>query len=226
MAKMDSTQNAPSSKPPNRICCCGLKTAGVVVAFVEFLLCVLAIYGLFRNLHVFGLPYLFWFIVGIISILIIFIAIILLLYAIKKEKARLLIPHLSAQIFLILFLLIVVVVVALLMLFGAYRGIRRLLGHGDYYMSDDSTRSLGYLIIVVYLAVAVLEIFFLYIIYKLYMYFREYKVLTNSSSEYYSKSGANPYNSNEWYIAPPNEHAYGGSPEAGDIYPYDAPFSP
>lgn len=42
------------------------------------------------------------------------------------------------QIFLILFLLIVVIIIALLLIFGAYRGIRRLLGHGDYYMSDDS----------------------------------------------------------------------------------------
>lgn len=64
---------------PNRICCCGLKvksgcaawllpvwfqTAGVIVAFVEFLLCVLAVYGIFRNYHIFGWPYFFWFVVG------------------------------------------------------------------------------------------------------------------------------------------------------------------
>lgn len=32
---------------------------------------------------------------------------------------------------------IVVLVVAILMVFGAYRGIRRLLGHGGFYMSDN-----------------------------------------------------------------------------------------
>jgi hypothetical protein len=69
-----------------------------VVAFVEFLLCILTIYGLFRNLALFGASYLIWFVLGILSILIIFIAIALLLYAIKKENARFLIPHLSAQV--------------------------------------------------------------------------------------------------------------------------------
>lgn len=42
------------------------------------------------------------------------------------------------QVFLILFLIIVAIVVAILMLFGAYRGIRNLLGVYDYHMSDDS----------------------------------------------------------------------------------------
>jgi len=214
--------------PANRICCCDLKTAGIVVAFVEFLLCVLAVYGLFWNLHILGWPYLFWFIVGLLSICVIIFAIVLLLYAIKKEKARLLIPHLSAQIFLILWLLIVAIVVTLLMIFGSYRGIRRLLGHGDFYMSEDSTKVLGLLIIVVYLAIAVLEIFFLYIIYKLYIYLREYKALSSSpggtSTNVYSASNPNAYPT-EWYIAPKNEHAYGGSRDAGDIYPYDAPLT-
>jgi hypothetical protein len=73
------------------------QTAGFVVAFVEFLLCILTVYGLFRNLHLFGASYLIWFILGIISVLIILIAIALLLYAIKKENARFLIPHISAQ---------------------------------------------------------------------------------------------------------------------------------
>jgi hypothetical protein len=35
-----------------------------VVGFVEILLCILAVYGLFRNFHLFGVSYLFWFIVG------------------------------------------------------------------------------------------------------------------------------------------------------------------
>ncbi|KAH7730175.1 Protein C49A1.10 [Aphelenchoides avenae] len=211
-------------KQPNRVCCCNLKTAGVIVAFVEFLLCVLAVYGLFRNYHIFGWPYFFWFIVGLISVAIILIAIIVLLLAIKKEKPRWLVPHLSAQIFLILFLLIVVIIIALLLIFGAYRGIRRLLGHGDYYMSDDSTRTLGYLIIVVYLGVAILEIFFLYIVYKLYLYLKEHEALATGKDPF-KRKGADVYSA-DWYIAPHNERAYGGSPDAGDVYPYDAPLIP
>lgn len=46
----------------------------------------------------FGASYLIWFILGILSVLIILIAIALLLYAIKKENARFLIPHISAQV--------------------------------------------------------------------------------------------------------------------------------
>lgn len=96
------------------------QTAGLVVAFVELLLCILTVYGLFRNLHLFGVSYLIWFVLGIFSVLIILIAIALLLYAIKKENgknfnvnfnfflkkitkflsliARFLIPHISAQV--------------------------------------------------------------------------------------------------------------------------------
>uniref|UniRef100_A0A7E4ZY09 MARVEL domain-containing protein n=1 Tax=Panagrellus redivivus TaxID=6233 RepID=A0A7E4ZY09_PANRE len=210
---------------PNRVCCCNLKTAGYVVAFVEFLLCILAVYGLFRNFHIFGAPYTFWFIVGLISIVIILIAIIILLYAIHKQKARYLLPHLSAQIFLILFLLIVALVVALLLLFGAYQGIRRLLGHGTYYMSDDSTIALGYLIIVVYLAVAVLEIFFLWIVYKLYMHLREYQLIKSGKIDPWTAANGDTYNPN-WYLAPKNDAAYGGSPSSGDVYPYEPPVTP
>jgi hypothetical protein len=212
------------TKQSNRVCCCNLKTAGVIVAFVEFLLCILAVYGLFRNFHIFGSPYFFWFIVGLLSILVILIAIVLLLYAIKKEKARLLIPHLSSQIFLILFLLIVVLVIAILLLFSEYKGIRRLLGHGDYYMSDDSTRWLGYLIIVVYLAVALLEMFFLYIVYKLYLYLKEHEALAVGKDPF-KRKGADIYSA-DWFIAPKNDRAYGGSPDAGDVYPYEAPLIP
>lgn len=153
----------------NRVCCCGLKTAGYVVSLVELALCILALYGLVRNFTIFGVPYFFWFVVGLISIIIIILAIIFLIYAIRKQKPRYLLPHLMAQISLILFLFIVALVVGLLLLFGAYKGIRRLLGHGDYYMSDESTEILGFLIIVVYLAVAFLECFFLWIIYKLWL---------------------------------------------------------
>lgn len=117
----------------------------------------------------FGVHYLFWFIVGVISIIIIAISILFMFYAIKKQKARWLLPHLSAQIFLILWLFIVALVVALLLLFGVYRGIRNLIGHGDYYMSDESTEVLGYTIIIVYFLIGLLECFFLWIIYKLYL---------------------------------------------------------
>uniref|UniRef100_A0A914HEJ5 MARVEL domain-containing protein n=1 Tax=Globodera rostochiensis TaxID=31243 RepID=A0A914HEJ5_GLORO len=221
------------SAPPSRICCCDLKTAGLVVAFVEFLLCILTVYGLFRNLHLFGFSYLIWFILGIISIVIILIAIILLLYAIKKESARFLIPHISAQIFLIGWLIIVALVVALLLLFGAYNGIRRLVGQGDYYTSDYGTHWLGIMIIIVYLAIAGLELFFLYIVWQLYKYFRAYSKLsgTYESGIIVKRTGGDtgpvmmhsPANG-DWYIPPKNQNTYGGSPEAGDIYPYEAPI--
>ncbi|VDM60760.1 unnamed protein product [Angiostrongylus costaricensis] len=107
---------------------------------------------------------------GILSVIVIVFAIVLMLYAIKKEKARWIIPHLSAQVFLILFLIIVAIVVAILLLFGAYHGIRNLLGVYDYYMSDDSTFIIGIMIIVIYPIVALLEVFFLIIVWKLYKY--------------------------------------------------------
>ncbi|KAK0425209.1 hypothetical protein QR680_009086 [Steinernema hermaphroditum] len=205
----------------SRICCCNLRAAGIIVAFVEFLLVVLAVYGLIYNYYIFGSSYALWFIVGIISVIIILIAIVLLLYAIKKESARLLFPHLSAQVFLILFLLIVALVVGLLLLFGAYKGIRRLLGHGGYDMTDDATITLGYTIIAVYLFIAILEIFFFIIIYKLYKYFKEYKLIPNKDpflievgkdAEVYTAQWQSP--------SPKSNYMYRGSPDAGDIYPY------
>lgn len=92
--------------------------------------------------------------------------------------------HNRLKIFLIGWLIIVAIVVALLLLFGAYQGIRRLVGQGDYYTPDYceaiggnrikhvflATRWLGFMIIVVYLAVALLELFFLYIIWQLYKF--------------------------------------------------------
>ncbi|WKX89046.1 hypothetical protein Q1695_008584 [Nippostrongylus brasiliensis] len=191
--------------------CSSLKTAGVVVAIVEVLLCILSVYGLFRNFHLFGSSYLFWFILGIFSVIVIILAIALMLYAIKKEKARWLIPHLSAQIFLIIFLIIVAIVVAILLLFGAYRGIRNLLGVSNYYMSDDSTFLMGIMIIVIYLLVAVLEFFFLIIVWKLYKHLRDY-----SSIGHYSDD-----KNVQWQTvgSPPKDNAH-GSPAMGDVYPY------
>ncbi|TKR93489.1 hypothetical protein L596_007938 [Steinernema carpocapsae] len=205
----------------SRICCCNLRAAGVIVAFVEFLFVVLAVYGLIYNYNIFGSSYLPWFLIGIFSVIVILIAIILLLYAIKKESARLLIPHLSAQIFLILFLLIVALVVGLLLLFGAYKGIRRLLGHGDYYMTDDATITLGYTIIAVYLFIAILEIFFFIIIYKLYKYFKEYK-LVPSKDPFLIEVGENAevYTAQWQTPGQKSNYMYRGSPDAGDIYPY------
>ncbi|VDM11635.1 unnamed protein product [Wuchereria bancrofti] len=151
-----------------RFACCSLRTSGVIVAITELLICLLATYGLIRNFQLFGTSYLLWFIIGITSVIVILIVIALLLYAIKTENGRLLIPHLSAQIFLIFFLIIVAFVVTLLLIFGAYRGIRNLLGHATYHITDDATITLGYMIIAIYLAMAVLEMVFLYIIYRLY----------------------------------------------------------
>jgi len=222
MVKNQKKKKETVEETPNRVCCCNLKTAGFVVGFVEILLCILAVYGLFRNFHLFGMSYFFWFIVGIISVIIIIIAIIVLFYAIKTEKPRWLLPHLSAQIFFILFMFIVVLVVAILLIFGFYQGIRRLLGHGTFYMSEHSTMVLGIWIIIVYLALAILEIFFLYIIYKLYKYMKSYKLLEEQKHDW--RTGNAAYNSNDWFIAPQNDRAYGGSPDAGDVYPYDAPL--
>ncbi|KAE9550051.1 hypothetical protein FO519_006730 [Halicephalobus sp. NKZ332] len=221
---MAKDQQVPTTTS-NRVCCCGLKTAAYIVAVVEIGLCILALYGLVRNFTVFKTPYFFWFIVGIISLIIIVIAIIFLIYAIRKQKARYLIPHLSAQVFLILFMFIVVLVTALLLLFGAYKGIRRLLGHGDHQMSDSSTALLGYLIIVIYLAVGILECFFLWIIYKLYLHFKEYQLIKSGKIDVYGVGPDGTY-SNEWYIPPKNQNANGGSPSAGDVYPYEPPVTP
>uniref|UniRef100_A0AC35TH85 S-methyl-5'-thioadenosine phosphorylase n=1 Tax=Rhabditophanes sp. KR3021 TaxID=114890 RepID=A0AC35TH85_9BILA len=182
----------------NRICCCNLRTAAYIVAFVEVLLCILCVYGLIHNFQLFGATYLLWFIVGIISVIIIIVAIIVLLYGIKKDKPRYLLPHLSAQVFLIAFLLIVALIVLLLLLFRSYHGIRSLLGRGDYIMSDDSTRSIGTILVLVYIAVAILEIFFLWIVWKLYKYLKEYHKL-------YSKDPFAPGNNitrQNWRTAP------------------------
>ncbi|CAB3408465.1 unnamed protein product [Caenorhabditis bovis] len=189
--------------------CTNLKTAGLVVAVVELILCALAVYGLFRNWHLFGSSYFVWFILGIISVIIIFIAIALFVYAIKSENARWLIPHLSAQIFLVIFLIIVAFIVAILLLFGAYRGIRNLLGVSNYYMSDDATFLLGIMIIVIYLLVALLEVFFLYIVYKLYKHLCHYEsIATEENREKWTVVGDFPKD---------NKH---GSPTMGDQYPY------
>ncbi|CAI4228218.1 unnamed protein product [Auanema sp. JU1783] len=188
--------------------CSSLKMAGIVVAVVEVLLCLLAVYGLFRNLHLFGSSYLFWFIVGIFSVIVIFLAIALMLYAISREKPRWLIPHLSAQIFLILFLIIVAIVVFILLLVGAYRGIRNLLGVSNYYMTDESTHLMGIMIIIIYLLIALLEVFFLYIVWKLYKHLRDYESMKRDKDMDWHAIGALPKD---------NKH---GSPTMGDIYPY------
>ncbi|GMT29659.1 hypothetical protein PFISCL1PPCAC_20956 [Pristionchus fissidentatus] len=185
--------------------CSSLKTAGVVVAIVEVLLCILSVYGLCRNLHLFGSAYWFWFLLGVFSVIVILLAIGLMLYAIKRDKPRWLIPHLSAQVFLILFLIVVAFVVFLLLLFGFYGGIRNLLGVSNYYISDDSAVLLGITIIVIYLLVAALEIFFLFIVWKLYKHMKHYAEMGTDGVAW---TGALP------------KDAYHGSPQMGDAYPY------
>ncbi|KAJ1373169.1 hypothetical protein KIN20_035510 [Parelaphostrongylus tenuis] len=188
-----------------------LKMAGIVVAVVEVLLCILSVYGLFRNLHLFGSSYLFWFVLGILSVIVIMLAIALMLYAIKKEKARWLIPHLSAQVFLILFLIIVAIVVAILLLFGAYQGIRNLIGVYDYHMSDESTFLIGIMMIIIYLLVALLEVFFLIIVWKLYKHLRDYRNIGHLTDE----------KNMQWEnLGPPPKDNAHGSPTMGDVYPY------
>jgi hypothetical protein len=97
-------------------------------------------------------------------------------------------PHFSAQLFLILFLVALAIVVSLLLMFGYYGGIRRLLGHDTYQMSDScmcvlmvipdryrsfpATQMIGIAIVVLYLAVALLEVIFVLIIYRLYVYLK------------------------------------------------------
>uniref|UniRef100_A0A8R1TNN5 Uncharacterized protein n=2 Tax=Onchocerca TaxID=6281 RepID=A0A8R1TNN5_ONCVO len=203
----------------DRFACCSLRTAGVIVAITELLICLIAIYGLIRNLQLFGTYYLLWFIIGIASVIVLFIVIALLLYAIKTENGRFLIPHLSAQIFLIFFLIIVAFVVTLLLIFGAYHGIRNLLGHASYHMTDEATITLGYMIIAIYLALAVLEMLFLYIIYKLYRYLNRYLLI--GSDDPFSKHGSRHHIYTAVWQMPPKTAADGsGSPDAGHLYPY------
>ncbi|CAD6190901.1 unnamed protein product [Caenorhabditis auriculariae] len=190
--------------------CANLKIAGFVVAIVEVILCAIAVYGLCRNFHLFGSSYFFWFIVGIISVFVILLAILLLIYAIKSEKARFLIPHLSAQIFLVIFLILIALIVTILLLFGAYGGIRNLLGVSNYYMSDDATFIMGIMIIIIYLLVAILEIFFIYIVYSLYKHLCHYEKMANAEE-----------NREKWQpvgeLPKDNKH---GAPTMGDQYPY------
>ncbi|KHJ95661.1 hypothetical protein OESDEN_04390 [Oesophagostomum dentatum] len=204
--------------------------AGLIVAIVEMFLVFLSVYGLFRNLHLFGSSYLFWFILGIFSVFVIIFAIALMLYAIKTEKSRWLIPHLSAQVFLIIFLIIVAIVVAILLLFGAYRGIRNLLGVYDYYMSDDSTFLLGIMIIVIYLLVAILEVFFLIIVWRLYKQLRDYHTISqyadDKNVQWTTVGGPVPkvktylsQGEEELTVIGLQDNAH-GSPTMGDIYPY------
>ncbi|PIO66169.1 hypothetical protein TELCIR_12129, partial [Teladorsagia circumcincta] len=70
---------------------------------------------------------------------------------------------------------------------------------------------LGVMIIVIYLLVAILEVFFLIIVWKLYKHLRDY-------------SSIGPYSDDknvQWQSvgAPPKDNAH-GSPTMGDVYPY------
>ncbi|CAJ0570279.1 unnamed protein product, partial [Mesorhabditis spiculigera] len=195
--------------------CASLKKAGIIVAIVEIVLCILAVYGLFANWLRYGSKYFFWWLIGIISVVILLLAIALMLYAICRESPRWLIPHLSAQIFLILFLIVLTIIVAFLLLFQAYAGIRNLLGVTHETTSDDSTFLLGIMIIVIYPAIAILECFFLYIVYKLYKHLQQYEKLRtgypsdNLKRSHWTTVGKMPVD---------DKH---GAPELGHLYLYN-----
>ncbi|CAJ0944522.1 unnamed protein product, partial [Mesorhabditis belari] len=195
--------------------CSNLKTAGIVVAVVEVVLCILAAWGLSSNFVRFGGSYFIWWLIGIISVVILLLAIALMLYAICRENSRWMIPHLSAQIFLILFLVVVVIIVTFLLIFQAYRGIRNLLGITDYYMNNDSTVVLGVLLIVINLVVAILECFFLFICWKLYKQLQQYEALRkgypsdNLKRSHWTTVG-------KWPVD--DKH---GSPDMGHLYLYN-----
>lgn len=198
-----------------RFGCCSVKTAGIVVAVCETLLCLLAIYGLVYNYHIFDRPYLVWFIVGLISVVVILISIILLLVAIKNNNFYLLLPHLFAQVFLILFCIIVALTVFLLILFHSWNGIRNLLGYGEYKVNNESTEMTGYALIILHLVVGILECLFLYIVVKLYRYLQSYDFLTYQQN--WTDNDMYKENWEKSYTAAPNRR---GSPAAGDVYPY------
>ncbi|CAI5437423.1 unnamed protein product [Caenorhabditis angaria] len=161
----------------------------------------------------FGAPYSIWFIVGIVSIIIILIAIALFVYAIKSENARWMIPHLSAQIFLVLFLFIVSFIVTILLLVGAYSGIRNLIGISKEYYSDDAMFLVGVLMLLIYTLIALLELFFIYIVYRLYRHMCHYESIANLEHE----------NREKWQVVGdfPKDNKH-GSPTMGDLYPYNS----
>ncbi|MFH4977402.1 hypothetical protein AB6A40_004111 [Gnathostoma spinigerum] len=199
-----------------QIACCTIRAAGIFVAIVEIILCILSVYGLARNLHIFGASYTIWFIIGIISVIIICVVIVLLLYAIKKRSSRLILPHLFVQIFLILFLIMVALVVFLLLIFGEPRGILRLLGHDTYEITEEDMETIGFMIIVIYLLVAALEVLCLYIVYKLFRYFKEYELASFGDPFYTDRT----LDQSAWQIPDKTMPNGRGSPDAGDVYPY------
>lgn len=44
---------------------------------------------------------------------------------------------------------------------------------------------------------------------------KSYKLLEEQKHDW--RTGSAAYNSNDWFIAPQNDRAYGGSPDAGDV---------
>ncbi|VDP15271.1 unnamed protein product [Onchocerca flexuosa] len=75
------------------------------------------------------------------------------------------------------------------------------------------------MIIAIYLALAVLEMLFLYIIYKLYRYLTRYLLI--GSDDPFSKNGPRHHIYTAVWQMPPKTAADGsGSPDAGHLYPY------
>jgi len=200
--------------------CCSIQVAAIIVALVELLLCVLCLYGLIRNFEMFGESYLPWLLIGIFSVVVLVLAIGLLLYAIHSRRALWVLPHFSAQLFLILFLVALAIVVSLLLIFGFYGGIRRLLGHDTYQMSDSSTQFIGITIVVLYLAVALLEVLFALIVYRLYVYLKTEGRWMPPTSDETSFIGAGSDAEYNWQQGVVTSGYNRGSADAGDIYPY------
>uniref|UniRef100_A0A915PF88 Uncharacterized protein n=1 Tax=Setaria digitata TaxID=48799 RepID=A0A915PF88_9BILA len=73
------------------------------------------------------------------------------------------------------------------------------------------------MIIAIYLALAVLEVLFLYIIYKLYRYLTRYLLI--GSDDPFTKKGHHIYTAT-WQMPPKTAAIGSGSPDAGDLYPY------
>lgn len=62
----------------------------------------------------------------------------MLFYGIRIQSAFWVAPHLFCQVFLIILAFITAIVALFLVIFSQYAGIRRLVGHDPYEMSDQS----------------------------------------------------------------------------------------
>uniref|UniRef100_A0A914UHV6 MARVEL domain-containing protein n=1 Tax=Plectus sambesii TaxID=2011161 RepID=A0A914UHV6_9BILA len=214
-------------------CCrgCHIQTAALVVGFVELLWCVIQVFGLIRNWTIFGSSYIIYFLIGMLGVIMLVIVVLMLFYGIKIQSAFWVAPHLFCQVFIIIIAFVAAIIVLLFVIFGQYAGIRGLVGHDDYQMSDQTTTYFGIALFIFYLIVGLLEVWFLLIVYKLYRYLREKEVAENDRTRFVVSTAvaggddfyAPAYN-NQWETSnvhqPSSPSFYPGSPEAGDSYPY------